>query len=478
MAQLVETVTGPTMADLRAARDAAVGDLVELRLDPVVDLDVEGALAGRRRPVIVTCRPRWEGGGFDGSEAERLAILSHAVALGAECVDLEFRAAWQDVVRAAGTKLVLSSHDFDGIPTDLRERVEAMRRTGAEVVKVAATATRLRDCVTLRDVMGTGGDHVAIAMGAAGEISRACPWLFGSCWMYGGSAAPGQISARTLLDVYRVHATGRETRLYAVGGRPIGHSASPAMHNAAFAALGLNAVYVRLETDDPREFLDVAEAFGVTGASITTPLKSGFAALGVRRDDLVTRIGALNTLRRGDGGWEGRNFDIAGFLAPLRHRRQALRGRTAVVLGAGGAARAAAWALSSEGATVALSARQSDRAARVAQELGVATTAWPPAGDWDLLVNATPVGTAPAVADRPVDLDGLTARVVYDLVYNPDPTALLADARARGADTIGGLEMLIAQAELQFEWWTGRRAPAGVIEASARTSVQGAQAAA
>ena len=219
MSQLVETVTGPTMADLRTARDAAVGDLVELRLDGVTDLDVAGALAGRRRPVIVTCRARWEGGWFDGSEDERLAILARAAALGAECIDVEFAAAWRDVPRSADTRLVLSVHDFTGVPADLRQRVEAMRRAGADVVKVAARANQLIDCVTLRDGMGCGGDHVAIAMGAAGEISRTCPWLFGSCWMYGGSAAPGQIAARTLLDVYRVHATGNDSALYAIGGR-------------------------------------------------------------------------------------------------------------------------------------------------------------------------------------------------------------------------------------------------------------------
>jgi 3-dehydroquinate dehydratase/shikimate dehydrogenase len=478
MAQLVETVTGPTMADLRAARDAAVGDLVELRLDTVTDLDVDGALAGRRRPVIVTCRPRWEGGGFDGTEADRLAILGRAAALGAECIDVEFRAAWREVSRGSETKLVISSHDFDGVPADLRQRVDAMRRTGADVVKVAATANRLRDCVTLRDAMGMGADHVAIAMGAAGEISRACPWLFGSCWMYGGSAAPGQIGARTLLEVYRVHATGQETALYAIGGRPIGHSASPAIHNAAFAALGINAVFVRLETDDAAEFLAVADAFGVAGAAITAPLKSGFTPLGVRGDDDVTRIGALNTLRRGASGWEGRNFDVAGFLAPLHRRGHALRGQRALVLGAGGAARAAAWALAREGATVVIAARQPDRAARVALDLQLTAAPWPPEGSWDLVVNATPVGTTPATDDRPIEMTRIAAPIVYDLVYNPEHTALLADAGARGAETIGGLEMLIAQASCQFEWWTGRRAPAAVIEAGARAGIQGAQAAA
>lgn len=495
MAQLVETVTGPTMADLRAARDAAVGDLVELRLDTVRDLDVAGALAGRRRPVIVTCRPRWEGGGFDGPETERLAILSRATSLGAEYIDLEFRAAWRDVMRGRGTKLVLSSHDFDGMPADLGQRVEAMRRSGADVVKIAAMATRLRDCVTLRGVVGAGGDgggdHVAIAMGSAGEISRACPWLFRSCWMYGGSTAPGQIAARTLLDLYRIRATGDGTAIYAIGGQPLGHSASPAIHNAAFVALGIDAVFVRLETADAAEFLEVAGAFGIAGAAITAPVKSGFAPLGVTGDGDVARIGALNTLRRVGEGWEGRNFDVDGFLAPLQRRGHRLRDRRALVIGAGGAARAVSWALAREGAKVSVSARQADRAASVARDLDVAAVAWPPAGAWDLIVNATPVGTVNhpianhpmrsadrPITDHPMDRRQVTAQVFYDLVYNPEETAWLAEARTRGAETIGGLEMLVAQACRQFEWWTGRTPPVAVMEAGARAGIQGAQAAA
>src|SRR5712692_10746434 len=162
---LVETVTAPTTAELRRRRDeVSEADLVELRLDSVRDPSVAGALAGRRRPVIVTCRPTWEGGHFTGSEEERRRLLTEAFVLGAEYIDVEWRAQFDDLVsRAGGRRIVLSSHDFDTVPTDLASRAHAMRSTGAEIVKLAIRTTRLRDCVPLLEL----GSHGSRAPAAA-----------------------------------------------------------------------------------------------------------------------------------------------------------------------------------------------------------------------------------------------------------------------------------------------------------------------
>jgi 3-dehydroquinate dehydratase / shikimate dehydrogenase len=466
-ALVVETVTGPRMADLRRARDCARGDLVELRLDLVADLDVAGALQGRKRPVIVTCRPAWEGGGFTGSEDERMRVLGEAIQLGADYVDLEWRADRRQLPHGERTHIVLSHHDFDGIPADLPDRVRAMRAEQPRIVKIAAAAARLSDCLTLRDVMTGASPHVAIAMGAAGHITRLCPWLFGSCWTYGGAAAPGQMAACELIDRYRVRQTTPATKIYALAGAPLGHSASPAMHNSAFAALGLDAVYVPLESADPAEFRRVADAIGVVGASVTAPLKQTLRGDDVASDEMVERIGALNTLKRGDRGWQGRNFDVAGFLAPLDRRSSRLRGARAVVLGAGGAARAAVWALKTHGARVEVAARRQDEAARLAQEFRVGVSSWPPAPGWDVLINATPAGTWPNVDDSPLDRGSLQGGLVYDLVYNPLETQLVTQARAAGIETIGGMEMLVAQACRQLEWWTGQDAPTAAVERGA-----------
>jgi 3-dehydroquinate dehydratase/shikimate dehydrogenase len=465
---VVETVTATTMADLVAGRDAARGDIVELRLDWVQDVDVAAALAGRRKPVIVTCRAKWEGGRFEGDEATRLRLLAEAITLGAEYVDVEWKADRRALPTHPKTTLVLSHHDFHGMPADLPGLVRAMAGERAGIVKVAVMPTRLADCVALRDAMTLDVPHVAIAMGPIGQVTRVAPALFGSLWTYGGTAAPGQTTVADLIDTYRVGRQSSSTELYAVTGSPLAHSASPAMHNAAFAALGLDAVYVTLETDDADQLLAAGEAFGLRGASVTAPLKTDVFARVSAHDELAGQTGALNTLRRGPSGWEGRNYDVAGFLSPLERRQLPLRDKRCVVVGAGGAARTALWALQAHGARVEVAARREDRARELAQEFGAAVASWPPAPGWELLVNTTPVGTWPDTDAMPLPADSLRGQTAYDLIYNPEDTRLLQVAGAQGADTIGGLEMLVGQACLQFEWWTGRTAPRDVMIAAAR----------
>jgi 3-dehydroquinate dehydratase/shikimate dehydrogenase len=469
---IVETVTAGSLAELRAARDGVTdADLVELRLDGVADIDVAGALDGRTRPVVVTCRPAWEGGRFDGSEDDRLRLLAEAMRLGAEYVDVEWRADRRGLPRGGRTRIVLSHHDFDGLPADLADRIGAMRAEQPAIVKISVTATRLADCLTLRDAAVGGEAHVLIAMGPAGLLTRVWPAWCGSCWTYAGSAAPGQLSAAVLARRFRVRQTTAATAAYGIAGRPLGHSASPAMHNAAFADAGLDAVYVPLETADAHEFLTVAEAIGLQGGSVTVPLKGAIAAVVGAADTRAARVGAVNTLRHGLHGWEADNFDVDGFLAPLDRRGWAIGGLRVVVLGAGGAARAVVTALTSRGARVTVSARRPAAAAALARAFGVETAPWPPAPGWDLLVNATTVGMWPHVEEAPIDRALVSGPRVYDLVYNPPETALLGWAREAGADTIGGLEMLVAQACRQFEWWTGREAPAAVMARAAREFV-------
>ena len=483
MALVVETIVADCMADFRSRRDRETpADMVELRLDGVKDLDVAGALADRRRPAIVTCRPRWEGGGhFDGSEDDRFRILRQAADLGAEYVDLEWKAERRFYEACRGrTRVIVSSHDFDGTPADLRARVAAMRGMGGDVVKVAVAARSAGDCLALKRAFEGDEAHVAIAMGAPGQFTRLLPAWTSSLWTYGGTNAPGQVSTDDLVNRYRVRETTSATKVYAVTGSPLGHSASPAMHNAAFSALGLDAVYVPLEARDANEFFSLAELVALSGASVTIPLKQALLTSAVSVDGLPAEIGALNTLRRGPAGWEGRNYDVAGFLAPLDRRHIELKGRRVVVLGAGGAARAAVRGLASRGADVEISARRPEAAHALACELNVQAGAFDVAQgrpEWDILVNTTPAGMWPRVDETPVSaaaLSGAAGKVVYDLVYNPLDTTLLRLARTAGATTIGGLEMLVGQACLQFEFWTGRQAPREVMDLAARSYVASA----
>jgi 3-dehydroquinate dehydratase/shikimate dehydrogenase len=463
------------MAELRRRRDdVEEADLVELRLDTVSDPDVAGALAGRRRPVILTCRPEWEGGRFKGAEDDRRRILADALALGAEFVDIESRARFDDLVASTGgRRVVLSYHDFKGIPPDLPELVGKMRSTGAEVVKVAVQTERLSDCARLLELgaeAGREGGFVLIGMGPSGLATRVLAGRFGSKWTYAGSQHQvGQIPATTLLHDYRLRSLTESSDLYGVVGFPVSHSLSPAMHNAAFAAMKLDAVYLPLPAASVDDFVAFGRALGVKGASVTIPHKVAMLDRLDEVDAVARRVGAVNTIRVTDGRWMGTNTDVQGFLQPLAERVP-LHGLRASILGSGGAARAVAVALASSGCRVRVHARSPEHAGKVAALTSTDVGPFPPErGSWDLLVNCTPVGMYPHIDETPVAAGDLTGRYVYDLIYNPADTRLLRDAAYAGCETIGGLEMLIAQAREQFHWWTGVRPPAEVMREAALT---------
>ena len=474
---LVVTVAAPTMAELRARRDQVRdADLVELRLDAASQIDVSAALAGRAIPVIVTCRANWEGGYFEGTESEREAILTDALALGAEYVDVEFKAAFARdlIVSTGGQRVAVSMHDFAGVPDDLIDRVRAMRATGAEIVKVAVTAHSLSDTLRLLQIERVG-QTVLIAMGPAGIATRVLAAHFHSRWSYAGDGhAPGQISADRMLEEFRFRDVTTSTDIYGVVGSPLTHSISPALHNAAFRAAGVDAVYVPLVASSAEDFTMFATALGVKGASITIPYKVDLFQRADEVDDLSRRVGAVNTYRRDGARWLGRNTDVSGFLAPLQ-ARMALAGARAAVLGTGGAARAVCVALGSAGCAVTVYGRsrgKADAVARLSGDSGATGAVLPVVPkSWDLLVNATPLGTYPAVEDTPFEgpFDG---RLVYDLVYNPTDTRLLRSAAAAGCETIGGLDMLVSQAEDQSEWWLGRRPRVNLMRDVALRSVR------
>ena len=507
------------MNDIRAARDAASGaDMVEMRLDTVERPDVAGALQGRRGPVIVTCRASWEGGHFAGSEEERRTLLLAALRSGAEFVDVEAAASFAGDLLAErdGRGVVLSSHVFGECPADLRDRWAALTQSPAEVVKLAVEARSLADTAAVMALAAHGaGDaesrgHVLIAMGDAGIASRVLAARMGNRWTYAGNGvAPGQVPIERMRDEFRVSEVTAATAVYGVVGNPVMHSLSPAMHNAGFRHFGLDAVYLPLLAADASDFVGFARAIGIAGASITAPFKIALMNAVEEADELSHRVGAINTLVVRDGRWLGANTDVHGFAAPLvAHLRGLMpgwstvaaggralpqeggshdtdtagasrgtadgeshglgaRAMRATILGAGGAARAVAVALADMGAAVTVSARRHDAAREIAALAAGTAGDWPPApGTWDVLVNTTsPDGDAGV--HSPMGAAALDGRVVYDLLYVPPETKLLRDARAAGCRTIGGLDMLIAQAERQFQLWTGRTPPEGLFAQAA-----------
>ena len=472
--EICVTVTGRSPDAIRAARDAAEGDadLLELRLDTMDRPDPAAALSGRRRPAVVTCRPVREGGFFAGSEEERRRILETACALGAEFVDVEWDAGFDALIRARkGRGVVISKHDFSGTPSTVSGLLTDMHARGAEIVKLAVNTQTLSDLLPLLDARPSF-ETVLIGMGAAGVPSRILAARFGSRWTYAGDGiVPGQLSAARLLQEFRFRRIRPDAAVYGVLGRPVMHSLSAAMHNAGFEALGINAVYVPLEAADVRDFRRFADAIGVRGASVTIPFKIDVMTLLDEVSPLAKAVGAVNTIAMSNGHWVGTNTDVDGFLEPVK-RRTNLRGLRATILGAGGAARAVGYALQREGAQVTIAARRTDAAVPAAESVGARAGRWPPEEDsWDLLVNATPLGSR-AMPGLPLTPVGRERGIVYDLVYEPDPTELMQAAARAGCDVIGGIEMLVAQAERQFELWTEQRPPAGLFADAAAQAIR------
>jgi shikimate dehydrogenase len=325
---------------------------------------------------------------------------------------------------------------------------------------------------------------IAIAMGAAGVVTRILAPSRGAFLTYASpenesATAPGQITARELRAVYRIENVNRQTEIFGIVGLPVSHSLSPRIHNAAFAATKTNAVYIPFEVRDLPAFIrrmvhpQTREIeWKMRGLSVTAPHKLAVMDHLDWIEPAAREMGAVNTVLVDESGLSGYNTDVIGFIRPLLEKFRDLRGLRCAVIGAGGAASAAVWALGNEGAHVTVFGRTPERAASLANKFGAESRAMDSArfAGYDLVVNATTLGTAGKFqSETPVDASQLRgARLAYDLVYNPMETRFLREAREAGCQTLGGMEMFIAQAAEQFKLWTGANAPEAVMRAAAQ----------
>ena len=453
------------------AEAAAAGDAAELRLDAMAEFDLARILAAPPCPVIVTYRPRREGGLYDGPEEDRLAVLRDAARLGARYIDVE-----HDAISSLGDvpteKIIISYHDHEKTPADLARTHARLAKTGAAVVKVAATANHILDTLpVLRILRDATVPTIALSMGERGVLTRVLAAKFGAFLTYaaaesGPQAAPGQVSARDMRDLYRVGSIGPGTQVYGVIADPVGHSLSPRIHNAAFAEIDRDAVYLPLWVEgDAAAFVQAMREFDFRGYSVTIPHKQTVMAAADCVEPLAARIGAVNTLRRRDDGTLfATNTDWTAGVAAIEAvvGEGWLEGKRALIVGAGGVGRAMAFGLAQRGALVTLADVDEVRAEALAAEAGVShvahTEMTTPA--CDILLNCTPVGMHPKTDASSVPREMLReGLVVYDAVYNPAETRLLTEAREAGCRTVCGIDHFVRQAVEQFELWTGAPAP-------------------
>jgi len=309
---------------------------------------------------------------------------------------------------------------------------------------------------------------VAIPMGEVALPARLLALREKKAFAYApveNQTAPGQISLDEMRHLYRADRLDLRTRVYGVIGDPVGHSLSPAMQNAGFAARGINAVYVPFLVRDLKDFVDSIGPLGIRGFSVTLPHKERILKYLDGCDPLAEKIGAVNTVVvDGKGKLYGYNTDYVGVLRTLE-QRMPLAGSRVLIAGAGGAARAVAFALAEGGASVCVWARRPARARLLARAVGGQAMA---RGDlrrefFDAIVNATPVGMHPRVAESPLASRELNCRLVFDTIYRPRVTRLLQLAARRDIETVSGVEMFVAQGTAQWEIWTGRRAPVAAM---------------
>jgi 3-dehydroquinate dehydratase/shikimate dehydrogenase len=455
--------------------------LVELRLDYIRgEVNVRRLIANRPSPVVVSCRRDRDGGKFAGSEQQRLMILRTAIAEGVEYVDLEEDVAPQ-IPRFGKTKRIISLHDFRKTPDDLEAIHRRLAGLDADVVKIATMANRPHDNLRmLRLVRDSKIPTVGTCMGDTGIPTRILGGKYGAPFTFATFhhervLAPGQLSFQQMTEVYHYDDINRDTEVYGVVADPVGHSLSPLIHNAAFRHLKLNKVYVpfRVPKEDLARFMDDAAELDIKGLSVTIPHKEAVLEHLTDMDEAVTGIGAANTVLFRGRQRLGYNTDCQSAMDSLeeamggaRRQEAPFKGKTVLVLGAGGVGRAIAFGLVRRGASVVLTDGDADRATQLADRLRCRSV------DWairmgimaDMVVNCTPIGMHPNVDETPLTrLHLRPAMVVFDAVYNPENTLLIKEARQRGCKVVTGVDMFARQAALQFKLFTGLDGPADLM---------------
>ncbi|GAV64202.1 DHquinase_I domain-containing protein/Shikimate_DH domain-containing protein/Shikimate_dh_N domain-containing protein [Cephalotus follicularis] len=485
------------LVQMRKAKELGA-DLVEVRVDflknfsPRQDLDI--LIKQAPLPTLITYRPKWEGGQYDGDDSKRLDALRIAMDIGANYIDVELKVADKFIKSIQGKKpekfnIIVSSHNYENTPSveEIGDLVARIQATGADIVKVATTATDITDNARIFQVLvHSQVPMIGIAMGERGLISRILAAKFGGFLTFGTLeagvvSAPGQPTVKELLDLYNFRQLGSDTKVHGVIGNPIGHSKSPHLYNNAFKSVGFNGIYLPLLVDSVANYINTYSSPDFAGYSYTIPHKEAGLKCCDEIDPIAKAIGAISCMiRKPDGKLIGYNVDYLGAIAAIEEGLRSsnganpssgspLAGKLFVVMGAGGAGKALAYGGYEKGARVVVANRTYEKAKELASKVGGQAITLADLKDFHpeegmILANTTSVGMKPRIDDTPLPKEALKHySLVFDAIYTPKLTRLLREAQETGATIVYGTEMFINQAFVQFERFTGLPAPKQLI---------------
>jgi 3-dehydroquinate dehydratase/shikimate dehydrogenase len=359
-------------------------------------------------------------------------------------------------------------HDFEGVPADLFGRISKMAARG-DIPKVAVTPQSMLDVITIfriHDELREIKEKIIIGMGPWGVCTRILYKRCGSMLSFcsDNEAAPGQLSAQKMKELYRADAVTDQTHVYGVIGNPVLQTKSPEIHNPGFHAIHYNAIYVPFQVDSVRAFFKLAELLPIYGFSVTIPHKRNVLPYLGRITREVKQIGSCNTVVHIQNMWKGINTDYYGFLEPIMTWISDGSIKSALVIGAGGASRAVVWALRNHDVKVTIVNRTVEHAQALAMETMSAFDSVDHLGAYsgtvDLVVQTTSVGMEPHSQDDAAKGYLFSGKeIAFDLVYKPRETVFLRRAKEAGCRTVSGALMLFEQGKLQFEAFTGYHYP-------------------
>ncbi len=467
---LIVSIIGPSMREsLKQIKSSFPhADLFEFRCDLIRKPDVSSLMRAAKRPCIITYRTVQEGGKYSGSRDELLAHLLTASFLGAHYVDIERRLGLRflhEFVRRRGDTRVILSRHMCGVPRDVNRVYKDLDVAEADVLKVAYRATGASDIMFAKEFLSLAKKRkrraMGIAMGEYGEATRVLYRIWGGWATFASSnggieSAEGQLPVRTMKNIFRADTLNASTRIFGVTGNPLSQSKGIFLHNPLFRQSKTNAVYCRFPVKDVRKFMKKV-APQLSGWSVTIPHKETIIQYLSSLDRTAKEIGAVNTVIRRGKGFRGTNTDAPGALDAIEQVRR-VKGKTMLILGAGGAARAIAFEANKRGARVLVANRTERKAQSLARGLKLSAIPWKDIRNvqFDFLVNATSVGMAPKTNAAPITTIPLRGKIVFDAVYNPRDTMLLRQAKRSGARVISGMEMYINQAALQSKYYIGK----------------------